>query len=261
LGYVITAGNVFYFSSASGATATRMEGFDTTNNSFAAYPKDGSMCWCGGQTSMAGGVIGGKPYLFSLWDAQLDYWTPGATSWTTSTAHPATSDGTIALLGSTVYSIGGQAGSGSSLATYGLAAPGGTTWATLGTLPTGADAEGACSASDPTNGNIYVFGGSSQNMYVYSQTGNTWAQITIAAGSVPTCFGQTAPIWEGKIALVPFEGTGVALFDIASSSWIQQLPLPSGTWPFGAAFSPANGGLYLFVFDGTNDVIFKWNLN
>ncbi|MGH7296366.1 MAG: hypothetical protein ACRELB_15610, partial [Polyangiaceae bacterium] len=209
-GYTASAGSVLYFASAGGATATGMEGFDTSNNSFAAYPKDSSMCWCGGYPSMVGGVIAGKAYLFSLWDSQLDYWSPGGASWTTSTAHPANGNSAIGLIGSTVYSIGGTAGSSSTTATYGLTAPAGTTWSTLGTLPTGANTTEACSASDPATGNVYVFGGQGTSMYVYSETTNTWAQITIAAGSIPSCYAQTAPVWQGKIAFSPSFGGGVA---------------------------------------------------
>ncbi len=250
--YTATAGDVFFFSAAPSADA--MEGFDTKTLMFSSYPKDSSMCWCGGFPSIVGGVVSGTPYLFSLWDGQLDYYAVGGSAWGTLSAREpnGNSNSAIGLLGSTVYSI-----SGNTTQSNAISWPQGSAWSTIAPVPGSGGTEG-CTASDPTTGSIYLFGGSIGGMYVYSQSANSWTSIAAAGQS---CYSQALSIWRGKIAYVPSfsNTTGVALFDIATSTWVKPLPLPAGTWQFASAFS-ANGDLYVLLYDGMNDTIFKWNL-
>ena len=95
-------------------------------------------------------------------------------------------------------------------------------------------------------------------MAVYTVSTNTWA--TVPAVGTPNCNYTTVPTWEGNMVFADYGG--VHVFDFATQAWGTTLPLPTGvSLQSETALVPSDGHLYLVAYDGTNDNVYKWNLN
>lgn len=240
-----SAGTILYFSSL-----TSMSGFDTSSQTFGSYPAEPGLAY---GAVLAGGTFGNGVGLVFGVSGLVSTWQPGATTWSTTAASPPTGFSALGVLGSKVYVV---PGSGQA---YAALLPAGAAWTPAGLLPSGQPIDDACTASDTSHSNMYVFGGFGSSgpagaMYMYSQASGAWS--TLAAMAPGSCTNRTAPVWNGQIAYA--DGQAVYLFDIASSTWVTPLPLPSGTWQYLAALSPAGTDLYLLTYDGTSVVVFKY---
>jgi hypothetical protein len=254
--YSFSLGTKLYYAYTGG-----MWGFDSTTSTFISQPKDQSMCWCGGWPAiMASGTT-----AYSLWDSSLDSWAPGATSWSMNVAgyEPNSTSGSgLAVVGSKVYAIGGYGSGNSAVTSVYVAAPPGTGWSAVAPLPAALSAP--CTAVDSATSTVYVFSGSSNQQnsaatYAYSVASNTWSTLS-TSGAPTSCFSQSAVFWQGKVAYA--DSQGIHQFDPSAKSWsATTLPLPQGSWQYPVVYALSDGHLYLLVYDGTNDVVYRWNLN
>jgi hypothetical protein len=257
--YLTSAGSYLFMASK----GSSMAGFNTATNQFVStgYPLDQYMA-NGNQVTLMGATVGTTPYLFGLISGLVDSWSLGATAWTSGSGQNGNYGSAGGIVGGTLYSLGGNATS-----SFSTPVPPGipATWTPVAPAPNALTNYNMCSAVDSVHGVIYVFTSNDQShMYSYTPPPtDKWATIA-TTGSSPYCYyGYVLPVWKGKIAYAGYSnsGTGIQLFDIATSTWETPIPYPIGNWTFEAVLSPSNGGMYFVGYDGTNTTIFRWNLN
>jgi hypothetical protein len=235
-------GNFVYFGSA-----TLFESCNVTTGVFASQPALA-------QFSEEGPMMAGTTMLYDFYNGGLSSWTPGATTWTSlHMDNDSIPNGTMGVIGTTVYAFGGAGPSDNAFLQVGA------NWsASVATMPVGIS--NGCTGVDTTGGKFYLFGGNTPanpNMYAYTISSNTWAKVTTATGGPLTCSSMATTTWNGN--LVYADSQGVHVFNLTSLTWGTTLPLPAPAPSLPVALGTGTH-LYLLGYDGVStDTVYLWN--
>jgi uncharacterized repeat protein (TIGR03803 family) len=154
-------------------------------------------------------------------------------SWGSGTAMPTpTVQSSAAVLGGSIYVIGGANSSGTAIANLQIYNPTTNTWSTGTALPTATDATSAA----VVNNVLYVFGGSTTSsvtgaVWAYSPTTKTWTSMA----PMPTARNGTLAVVEKNIVYVIGGNLGnganfvatVESYNPATNAWTEETPMDS----------------------------------